>query len=82
MKKLILIAALLLSGCSGLQSIKGYEQTALVQIKDVNDNILGISVTAICGAPYSTILRHPELWDAINKLCGASQSSMLKGGAE
>lgn len=81
MKKSILLAltALTLSSCSYLPAIKGYEQTALVQIKDTNDNILEISKTAICAAPFSTVLRHPEYWDAITKLCSAGQSSMLKG---
>jgi hypothetical protein len=48
-----------------------------------NDNILNISITALCATPYSALVRHPELWDVMPKLCagGAREStpaSLLK----
>jgi uncharacterized protein YceK len=85
MRKIILAILLFsMSGCASYQqALSGYESAALVSIKAANDNILNVSITAICGTPYSALIRHPELWDVMPKLCAggakeATPESILK----
>ena len=88
MKKILLacVTLLALSGCSAVtqQAITGYESAALVGIKSADDNAIIIWQTMACGTPYSAILRHPDLWDVMPKLCAAgarenTPSSILSG---
>jgi len=76
MKKLSLLLlcalAILLPGCaSWQQAINGYEAAGLVSARAVNDNLVTVEITALCATPYSAVLRHPELWEVLPKLCAA-----------
>jgi hypothetical protein len=71
MKTIVAILLLTMSGCaSWQQALNGYESAALVSARAANDNILNVSITAICATPYSALIRHPELWEILPKLCG------------
>ena len=62
-------AALLFSGCSYQPAINAAEKAALQSAEAANDNILDVSVTALCSMPYRTFLRHPETWPWLNQMC-------------
>ena len=86
MKRLgVLLLLVSLTSCaSWQQAINGYESAGLVSIKAANDNLIQVEVTALCGLPYSAILRHPELWDVLPKLCApgadrATPVTLLRG---
>jgi len=88
---LLLLLALplaILPGCaSWQQAINGYESAALVSARAVNDNLVAVEVTALCATPYSAVLRHPELWEVLPKLCAAGSrentpSTLLTLGAK
>ena len=80
---LLLLLALTLAsfpGCaSWQQAINGYESAGMVSARAFNDNLIATEITALCATPYSAVLRHPEIWDALPKLCasGARENTPL-----
>ena len=84
-KQILIVICLLLTGCATQQqAINGFESAALVSARAANDNLIMVETTALCASPYSAILRHPELWEVMPKLCApgareATPASILKG---
>ena len=66
---IILIGSTFISGCSYQPAINAAEKAALQSVEAANDNLLEVNTLALCAMPYRTVLRHPETWPWINKMC-------------
>ncbi len=66
MKRLAIIAAMLLSGCTALNVL---EQKAVSNIKDADDHIIAVWSTAACATPFSAVMRNPQIVPAMRALC-------------
>lgn len=66
-KYLIFAAALALTGCQSTRLV-------IERVEAVNDGILETSIKALCGTPYSAIIRNtarfPTLPAGLKTLCG------------
>lgn len=77
MKKLfILLSALSLTGCAGLnQAIQAYGAVAVTNAKAANDTLIDGYKVGICALPFSAIQRNPEIIPAVRALCVPSGNS-------
>lgn len=67
---LFILIALSLVGCATQQQmISGFESSAAVSLRAVEDNNLKVLVFSLCATPLSALIRHPELTAGAADLC-------------
>ena len=68
---ILFVIGLFLQGCTSSmnQATIAFEAAEIQNIRASNDIGLENIKTVLCASPYSAILRHPELWDVMPKLC-------------
>jgi hypothetical protein len=69
MKRLIVFAAVALSGCLPQAAIQGYEAAAINTLRAAEDHNIILWTANVCGTPLSAMIRHPEIVPAIKALC-------------
>lgn len=70
--RLVLLALVLLAGCTTYPAIRGYGEQAIVQAKQVNDDYRDVASNAVCATTLGAHYRdtNPKAQAARACLCG------------
>ncbi len=67
---LLLLVAILLAGCAGVQqAVSGYNAAAARGLRAAEDTNIEMWTFNVCATPFSAAVRHPEVIAAMRALC-------------